>query len=143
MTFRKNLDHALAFLPAAILIVVALNHLWHTRTEPLSSWRGGGFGMYADIIDQRGRYIRIYVLQDRWNPAQINERLTARVTRVRTNPSAANIQALANDFACNPLFLDRNKGIRQLRFEYWAMQFDASAYILEMQKQLVVTREPC
>jgi hypothetical protein len=143
MERQQNIDRYLALLPAVVLFVVAGAHLWRSQSEPITSWRGGGFGMYADINDEKGRYIRAYVLRNDWQSAKIGSRLGGRAARVRVNPSSANVTALAEYFACSELFLSQNAGARQIRLEYWEQKFEAATYTVRLEKRLEVSREPC
>lgn len=143
MDRRRDLDWYLALIPTLVLCAVAAVHLWRWHHEPLSSWRGGGFGMYADINDERGRYLRVYVLGARWQPAQVSEHLTPRITNVRLNPSRSNVAALADYLACNNLFLSQNPGAQRLRLEYWEQRFEAATSTVRLEKRLEVSREPC
>lgn len=143
MNQRRDPDRYLALFPALVLCAVAGVHLWRWHHEPLTSWRGGGMGMYADINDERGRYIQIYVLRHGWEPARVSDRLTARVTNTRLNPSNMNVAAFTKYLACNPLFLSQNAGVRRIRLEYWEQRFDAAAYTVRMERRLEVSREPC
>jgi hypothetical protein len=34
-------------LPSLLLVIVALHQIWLARTEALSPWSGGGFGMFS------------------------------------------------------------------------------------------------
>lgn len=143
MTPRRDLDPYLALIPAVVLCTVAVAHLWRWHHEPVSSWRGGGFGMYADINDEAGRYLRVYVLRDDWRPAEMNDRLTTRVTNVRLNPSRSNVTAFADYLACSNLFLSQNAGAERIRLEYWEQKFEANTSTVRMEKRLEVSREPC
>lgn len=143
MKQRRDPDRYLALIPALVLCAVAVTHLWRWHHEPLTSWRGGGMGMYADINDERGRYIVISVLHDTWAPARVSDRLTGRVTNVRLNPSGPNVGGFADYLACSPLFLSQNAGARRIRLEYWEQRFNAAAYTVRMEKRLEVSREPC
>jgi len=54
-TFRAVTASTLARLPALLLVAVALVQLWLVRTQHLSAWSGGGFGMFstADVWARR------------------------------------------------------------------------------------------
>lgn len=143
MNQRRDLDWYLALIPALVLCAVAAAYLWRWHQEPLSSWRGGGFGMYADINDERGRSVRVDVLHGEWQPARMSERLTARITNVRLNPTRANVEAFADYLSCSTVFLSQNPGAKRIQLEYWEQKFDATTYTVRMEKRLEVSREPC
>ncbi|WP_293913182.1 hypothetical protein [Deinococcus sp.] len=140
---QGRLDYLLALLPAAVLCVVATAYLWRWQHEPLSSWRGGGFGMYADINDERGQVLRVYVLREGWTQVQLTDRLKARVTQVRLNPSRSAVTAFADYLACNERFLGQHPGVTRLRLEYWEFKFEVATSTMRLVKRLEVSRAPC
>ena len=139
----RDIDTSLAWLPALVLIVVASAYLWRWQHEPLSSWRGGGMGMYADINDEAGHYLRAYVLRDQWERVQIDDRFVARETQTRLNPSPAAVTALADSLACDAVFRLQYPELRQLRLEYWERTFDKATSQVHLAKRFEVNREPC
>jgi hypothetical protein len=46
----------------AIALAVAARQLYLSKTEDLSTWKGGGMGMFAAADNTLGRYVKIYVL---------------------------------------------------------------------------------
>ena len=51
-----------AFIPVIILILVGLNQLRLVNVGHLTHWKGGGFGMFAEITD---RFIHIHLVKNR------------------------------------------------------------------------------
>jgi hypothetical protein len=54
-------DRWRAWLPAALLVVVASTQIVLARAAELSPWKGGGFGMFATSDGTSTRFVRLYV----------------------------------------------------------------------------------
>jgi hypothetical protein len=46
----------------AIALAVSARQIYLSKTENLSTWKGGGMGMFAAADNTLGRFVRIYVL---------------------------------------------------------------------------------
>jgi hypothetical protein len=136
-------DRWLALIPAVVLAVFALLHLWRSQSSPLSSWREGGMGMYADINDLRGRVVRIYVQRNQWELAEVNERFEARLNRVRLEPTREKLDALVVFLACEPSFLFQNPHATHVRVDYLEQQFDPTTYSVRLEERLKETHAVC
>ncbi|GAQ23856.1 hypothetical protein DEIGR_330114 [Deinococcus grandis] len=68
----------LSAVPALLLVTVASVHVWRWHHEPVSAWRGGGFGMYATVNDQRGRRVSLLALDGHGQWQQIEPPRTLR-----------------------------------------------------------------
>jgi len=55
------MERCWATLPAALLVLVGIGQLRLAHTVGLSSWKGGGFGMFASLDARPFRYVRIFV----------------------------------------------------------------------------------
>ena len=51
------------FLAPTLLLLVAANQFLRAQTEGLTSWKGGGFGMFASLDQQR--FAKLYVSRGR------------------------------------------------------------------------------
>ncbi len=138
-----RVERWLPLLPAAVLVVVAVSHLWRSHDHPLSSWREGGMGMYADINDRKGRVVRIYVQRDQWESAEVSERYEARLNAARLEPTRDNFVALAAFLACDPLFMSQNPSATKVRVDYLEQHFDPATYTVRLERQLKEARAVC
>jgi hypothetical protein len=143
MEHTDRSDRWLALIPAVVLAFFAVSHLWRSHGYPLSSWREGGMGMYADINDLRGRVLRIYVQRDQWEPAKVSERFDARLNRTRLEPTREKIKALVASLACEPLFLSQNPTASQVRVDYLEQEFDPTTYSVRLKEGLKETHAVC
>lgn len=50
------------FLPAALLVVVALAQLYLAHRHDLPAWKGGGFGMFATVDRLEYRMVHAYLI---------------------------------------------------------------------------------
>jgi hypothetical protein len=58
---RRLAAAAPRWLPAVLLLVVAINQLRLARTEALSPWSGGGFGMFSSTDAPGNRHLHVFV----------------------------------------------------------------------------------
>jgi hypothetical protein len=88
------------WLPAAVLVVVALNQWRLAFTESLSSWSGGGFGMFSSTDGPGNRHLHVFVQNDGirrdvFIPAHLDEQ----ALRVTTLPTTDSLRSLAAELA--------------------------------------------
>lgn len=70
---RPAQEHVVAWIVPAVLILVALHQLHHATSNELSSWKGGGFGMFASLDSPSNRAVRLDLETDRGRiPAKIH-----------------------------------------------------------------------
>jgi hypothetical protein len=136
-------DHWLALIPAVVLAIFALSHLWRSQSSPISSWREGSMGMYADIVDLKGQVMWIYVQRDKWELAKLSERFETRLNRTRLEPTREKINALLAFLACEPTFLSENPNASHIRVNYLKQQFDPSTYTVRLEERLKETHAVC
>jgi hypothetical protein len=99
MTMPEN-DRYLRFLAPAILIVVAAVQITLAKTQQLTPWKGGGFGMFSTVDDPSSRWLRAFaVVGGRRVSIPIPERYSSRAARIGAMPSRALLHALAADLA--------------------------------------------
>jgi hypothetical protein len=81
--------------PAA-LVLAALHQIHLARTELLSPWKGGGFGMFATTDRSGTRDVRAYAVGERGETRlAIPDELAELRVRARDLPSRANLAELA------------------------------------------------
>ena len=82
----------------AIALLVAARQLYLSTTEDLSTWKGGGMGMFAAADNSLARYTKIYVLAPTGQRLPLF-RLTPQQEELRQKgvwfPSESNFRALA------------------------------------------------
>jgi hypothetical protein len=143
MERADHTDRWLALIPAVVLAVFAMSHLWRSQSYPVSSWREGGMGMYSDINDLRGRVMRIYVQREQWEPAKVSERYEARLNRARLEPTREKLIALVAFLSCDRLFLSQNLTASHIRVDYLEQQFDPTTYTVRLKERLKETHAIC
>ena len=60
-TSKARLLVVLGRLPVVLLVVVGLNQLRLARTDHLSPWSGGGFGMFASDDSPGSRHLHVFL----------------------------------------------------------------------------------
>jgi hypothetical protein len=136
-------DNLLALIPAMLLAVLAVSHLWRSQHQPISSWRQGGMGMYADINDLKGRIIRVYVKRDKWESVKVSERYETRLDRTRLEPTQERLVALSAFLACDPLFLSENPNASHVKVAYFEQQFEQTAFTVRLKEGFKNTYAVC
>ena len=86
----------LRLLPGLLLAAVALHQVWLARTQGLSAWSGGGFGMFSTVDAGATRHLHAFAIR----PGVLRElrpppSLEKRVLRTLALPSGANLRGLA------------------------------------------------
>jgi hypothetical protein len=122
---RDRLKAYLPYLAPALLVVVALTQITVAKTTDLTSWKGGGFGMFATI---ERRVFRFYAI-DSTGATPIRPRRVGRVLQTTRNfPSRSNLESLAQQVA-------RRAGrqfpeLTAVRVEVWRGVFDGESWAL-------------
>lgn len=84
-------------LPALLLVAVALLQIGMARTETLSPWLGGGFGMFATTDSWARRHLHAWATRPGLREElEIPEELVLLERRARALPSERNLRALAS-----------------------------------------------
>jgi hypothetical protein len=124
----------LPYLPPALLCLIAVQQVVLSRTQDLTPWKGGGFGMFS-TNDGPSRHLEIWVDQpageqklevfDDYGP----------ITRAASYPSEDRLRALGRKV----LTLKRSQGIevKSVRVIVWRTDFDVKT----MEPRLVLIRE--
>lgn len=120
MTTRSRL---LILLPCVILVVVALRQIHLARTEELSPWKGGGFGMFASTDSGPLRRLRLTVeTEDRSERVRVPAELELLALRAKTLPSEAWLRRVARSIGA----AESNAGrpVSRVRVEVWRREFE-------------------
>jgi hypothetical protein len=116
---------ALARLPVALLVGVALQQIWLASSAALTPWCGGGFGMFSTLDSRGGRVLRAVALGDGWEARlAIPAALEDAARRAAVLPSDARLDALARALA--PLAPDDFEAPLALRIEVYTTEFARS-----------------
>lgn len=94
---RRALPRWLERLPALLLVAVALHQLWLARTEALSAWSGGGFGMFSTTDVHRYRRVRVRATTADGStiPVVLDDRFDYDLERTLYLPRSSRVQELA------------------------------------------------
>jgi hypothetical protein len=112
-----------AWLPAMTLITVALTQVLLARTDALSPWKGGGFGMFATTDGTAFRHVRLFVEgPDRSEELKISPSLEDAASRASLHPS----ERLLTELAEAVVRRERRHGrsVHTVRIEVWRVDFD-------------------
>ncbi|HJU87693.1 MAG TPA: hypothetical protein VJ788_10020 [Gemmatimonadota bacterium] len=121
---RAPLRHGfLALIPAMLLSIVAAAQVRLTRTEQLTPWKGGGFGMFSTTDDGVGRPMAIRVS----GPAGdrdigVPEPLAEEAYRASLLPSRRRLSGLAREVAA--LVSSGESEVTHVRIAVWRMSYD-------------------
>ncbi len=113
----------LAALPALLLSGVALRQIQLTRTESLSPWKGGGFGMFASTDSRANRFLRVYVrAPERHAELEIPRSLEELAARVAVLPNEQNLRRLAAGVAAREKRHARS--VTTVTIEVWRTHYE-------------------
>jgi hypothetical protein len=91
------------YLPVALLLGVACQQIWLTRSADLNPWSGGGFGMFSTMDAWGNRRLQAFAIRPGiQRELEIPPALREMTRRVRAFPSAANLRALAMELVDTP-----------------------------------------
>lgn len=91
-----NLDKALLWFTPLIVLLVLVNQFYRVETHGLSTWQGGGFGMFSSVDSINTRFFKIYLQIDgTMVPVKVEDDFNELVTVSRTEPTQENLQQLA------------------------------------------------
>ena len=83
-------------LPAVLLTVVAVNQLRLAHTVSLSSWSGGGFGMFSTTDSPDNRHVHATILNDSLRrEVFVSQELATETLRATTLPTRERLGSLA------------------------------------------------
>jgi hypothetical protein len=111
------------FLPALLLVGVALHQIVLASTSGLSPWSGGGFGMFSSTDAGAARHLHAFVIRPGiQREVRIPEALQDWERRVVTLPSDANLRAFALALADLPM--PDHGPATAVRIQVWHTEFD-------------------
>lgn len=88
------------FLAPALLVAIAVFHLFSTHLTSQSPWKGGGFGMFSTIESPSSRVVKAWLhTADGKIPIEIPKEFGKQQGRIRTLPSQTAIDRLAQKLA--------------------------------------------
>jgi hypothetical protein len=121
---RRALPRWLEPLPALLLVAVALHQLWLARSEALSPWSGGGFGMFSTTDGWGARHLHAYALRPGLRrELDLPPELIEPVRRTLAAPTEARLRALAERLAELPA--DDQGPLRAIELQVFARRYDA------------------
>ncbi len=91
-----NLDKALLWATPLIAMLVVANQFYRVQTYDLSTWQGGGFGMFSSVDTIDSRFFKVYLHVDHETiPIQLKGAFNKQVTISRAEPTEENLKKLA------------------------------------------------
>ncbi|MDH5480413.1 MAG: hypothetical protein OEX11_06615 [Nitrosomonas sp.] len=92
----KYLDKALLWVTPLIAILVVINQFYRVQTFDLSTWQGGGFGMFSSVDTIDSRFFKVYLhVDDEIIPIQLKDAFNIPSTIARAEPTEENLENLA------------------------------------------------
>ena len=99
----RNRERVANALPVLILLVVALSELLLARSQALSAWSGGGFGMFSTLDHASRRHLHAFVVRPGLRREVVAPpALAEEVARALTLPTEARLRSLALALADTP-----------------------------------------
>ena len=96
----RALAASLSTLPALLLVAVASLQVVLARTEHLSPWSGGGFGMFASVDSPAQRHLHAWALRPGLrSELDVPKELEALARRALALPSESRMRPLAEALA--------------------------------------------
>ena len=121
--FLRSWQRWVRFLPALLLVGVAVHQICLANTAGLSPWSGGGFGMFSTTDAGASRHLHAFVMRPGiQREARIPQGLRDRERRVVTLPSDANLRAFALALADLPT--PDHGAATAVRIQVWHTEFD-------------------
>jgi hypothetical protein len=109
-------------LPVALLVSVAYAQVILTRTDGLSPWKGGGFGMFSTTDDSGRRRVRVFVSgPDRSEEIAITPSLEDAAARAAVLPSDGQLTHLARRVIERERRYHRS--VQTVRIETWRIVY--------------------
>jgi hypothetical protein len=109
-------------LPVALLVSVACAQIVLTRTDGLSPWKGGGFGMFSTTDDSGRRRVRVFVsAPDRSEEIAITPSLEDAAVRAAVLPSDGRLTRLARRVIERERRYHRS--VQTVRIEAWRIVY--------------------
>lgn len=91
-----KLDKALLWFTPSIVLLVLVNQFYRVETHGLSTWQGGGFGMFSSVDSINTRFFKIYLqIGGAMVPVKVEDDFNELVTVSRAEPTQENLQQLA------------------------------------------------
>ena len=116
----------LLWLPPALLLLVGSSQVFLAKTQALSPWLGGGFGMFASVEDRRHRHL--HLIEERPGVVRelaVPESLRDPLRRALAHPTDRRLRDLARQVASE-------SGLRAnavLRLELWQTRYAADTLL--------------
>lgn len=110
------------WVPAVVLVVVAMTQMLLARTTALSPWKGGGFGMFSTTDGIASRYVRVFVqAPGRSEELGIAPSQEFAAGRAQLFPSDAMMTGLARAVVAREQRY--NRPVHTVRLELWRIEF--------------------
>lgn len=117
-------------LPTVLLLVVASVQMTLARTDDLSPWKGGGFGMFASVDGLPFRWVRLYVsAPERSEELAVPPSLEERAHRVATWPHDGAMQRLARAVIAREQ--RHQRPVDRVRVEVWRAEVSPTLDVVE------------
>lgn len=130
MSTETTLRRVAIALPTALLLTVAGVQMILTRTDHLSPWKGGGFGMFASVDGLPFRWVRLYVsASERSEELSLPLSLEDQAHRVVTWPREAAMQRLGRAVIAREQ--RRQRPVETVRIEVWRADVSPSLDVVE------------
>lgn len=111
------------WLPAILLVAIALHQIARAEMASLSPWKGGGFGMFATTDRGLNRRVLAFALSDDGAVRlSIPGDRANLVQRARALPDPRRLERLAA--ALGEAAAERVPGARAVRVEVWRIAYD-------------------
>ncbi len=145
-----NLDKALLWVTPLIAILVVANQFYRVQNFDLSTWQGGGFGMFSSVDTIDSRFFKVYLQVDHETiPVQLKDGFNIPATIARAEPTEENLENLARQiyqanwihsgtFTSNPYKQDNYRpvlvNIHKAHIEKTEQPVDIEGIVLELWK---------
>ncbi len=119
----RNRERVANTLPILILLVVALSQLLLARSQALSVWSGGGFGMFSTLDHASQRHLHAFVVRPGLRREVVTPpALAEEVARALTLPTKARLRSLAVALADTPT--PDHGPATAVQIQVWNTRFD-------------------
>jgi hypothetical protein len=92
----KKIDKVLLWVTPLIALLVVANQFYRVHNFDLSTWQGGGFGMFSSVDANNSRFFKVYLQVDQKAiPVQLKNEFNIPATVARAEPTEENLENLA------------------------------------------------
>lgn len=125
---KKHKEMILIVVPVAVTLLIGIFHLYLVKTQALTPWRAGGYGMFSTANDINLRSV-VALKQNGESVPQFSERYRSALRRFKVKPNLEMLNRIAQSAACQP------EAEGAVRLSFWEGHFEPETQGVRFQKR--------